>query len=85
MAQAETSVTSDTWATLSVPMQLQAVAVADVLVHKTGAYKGSPSDALTDACAIVLAMRFAPEGDNHHNAKLCPYCNLGGAGEGGNR
>lgn len=67
-------VNSDTWPKLSAPMQWQATAVADVLMNKTGAYKGSADDALTDACAIILAMRFAPEGDNHHNADLCPYC-----------
>jgi hypothetical protein len=67
-------VDSDTFGSLMMPHKGQAEAVADVL-RGLGAYTGSKDDALTDAAAVVLAMRYAPEGDNHHNARQCPYCN----------
>lgn len=28
------------------------------------------------AADLLLRLRFAPMGDNHHNAALCPYCSL---------
>lgn len=73
----DVGVNSDTFARLSEPMQWQAQAVASLL-RKNGAYIGSESDALTDAVGIVLALRYSPEGDNHHNAMQCPYCNPAG-------
>lgn len=67
-------VNSDTFDRLGYGMRQQAWDVAQVL-DGIGAYHGGRADALTDATAIVLAMAFAPSGDNHHNAKACPYCN----------
>ena len=66
-------VNSSTYATLPPPMQWQANDVAEEL-RKIGAYDGSPTDALTDAVGIVLALVYAPLGDNHHNAAACPHC-----------
>lgn len=68
------SISSDTYARLSFIQRAQADAVAESLMHSVGGYHGSESDARTDAAAIVLAMRFAPMGDNHHAAAMCPYC-----------
>lgn len=69
-------VNSDTYRRLTVPQQMQADAIAEILrTGAVGAYQGSQSDARTDASYIVLAAQFAsPLGDNHHNALKCPYC-----------
>lgn len=67
------AINSDTFDTLASWRRGQAEAVARVL-RDLGAYIGSEADALTDATRIVLALRFSPEGDNHHNASMCPYC-----------
>lgn len=75
LADWERWIDSDTVGQLSPWEREQAAAIALVLLTKTGAYRGSESDALTDAVAIMQAARFAPPtGDNHHNALACPYC-----------
>lgn len=76
-AQAEV-INSGSYGRLPSWQQAQARAIADVLLSSVGAYRGSPTDALTDAVSILRSTQFAPpEGDNHHNAALCPYCSGG--------
>lgn len=46
----------------------------------TASRSGGNADALASMTAerdAALAIRWTPTGDNHHNAWLCPHCNVG--------